>query len=335
MKHEDPPRELHADEPRHRHVFGALLCLGLLAALVAAVLDLPDGSQPLTAIARRAMEESIPAFHLTEPVNAVVYGIRAMDTFGETFLLLAAVVSVVVLTRSPEQRKGFFGEARVGEQESSDAGGHSGDRQEGGEEGARAAEQQEEGAEDDTPRTPDAEPVGEQAPERAHAMTVVARSAIRVVLPLLMTAGIYLVVQGFSPGGGFPAGVVLLGIVLLVYTAFGHPAVRRVVDDALMEAVEMVAAIVIILDLALALPFAGSFGAQWLPLLPLETVRSGGSAQVFSAAECVEVASGLVLAVFALLGVRHEWARDPDGAGHDAGDDAEGDRDELSQENSR
>jgi multicomponent Na+:H+ antiporter subunit B len=323
------PRELRADEPRHRHVFGAVICLGQLAALVIAMVDLPDGSQPLSAIARRAMEESIPAFHLTEPVNAVVYGIRAMDTFGETFLLLAAVVSVVVVTRSPEVRKGFFGEARVGEEESTSAGDDTGGGEDDAEGRARQAEEQEEGEEDEAPRTPDSEPVGGYGPERAHAMTVVARSAIRVVLPFLMTAGIYLVVQGYSPGGGFPAGVVLLGAVLLVYTAFGHPAVRLVVNDALMESVEMIAAVVIILDLVLALPFAGSFGAQWLPLLPLETVRSGGSAQVFSTAECVEVASGLVIAVFALLGMRHEWGRDPEQTA-DSGDDAEGDEAELS-----
>jgi multicomponent Na+:H+ antiporter subunit B len=330
MTDPDPPRELHADEPRHRHVFGAVICLGLLAALVIAMVDLPDGSQPLTAIARRAMRESIPAFHLTEPVNAVVYGMRAMDTFGETFLLLAAVVSVVVVTRSPEARKGFFGEAKVGEEESATAGDDSASGRDSDEEEAREAEEQEEGEGDETPSTPDAEPVGEHAPERAHTMTVVARSAIRVVLPFLMTAGIYLVVQGYSPGGGFPAGVVLLGGVLLVYTAFGHPAVRLVVNDALMESVEVFAAVVIILDLVLALPLAGAVGAQWLPLLPLETVRSGGSAQVFSAAECVEVASGLVIAVFALLGMRHEWGRDPEET-EDAGEDAEGDEAEVSR----
>jgi multicomponent Na+:H+ antiporter subunit B len=302
----EPERELRADEPRHRHAFGAILCLALLAVLLVAALDLPDGTQPLPQIARRALTSAMPDYRTTEPVNAIVYGMRAMDTFGETFILLAAVVSVVVLARGPEPRRGFFGEAVAGRKEQP-SGGESTDS---GERHARRAEEDEQGEDDDTPRTPDDEPVGALAAERAHAMTVVVRSAVRVVLPLLTVAGIYLAVQGFSPGGGFPAGVVLLGAVLLVYTAFGHPALWLVANDALMEAVEVLAAVVIILVLLLGLPLAGSFGAQWMGLTPLETMRSGGTVQAFSLSELVEVATGLIIAVFSLLGMRHEWGRD-------------------------
>jgi multicomponent Na+:H+ antiporter subunit B len=299
--------ELRADEPKHRRVFAAVLCLALLAILVIAMVDLPNGTQPLPEIARRALTQAIPAYRTTEPVNAVVYGMRATDTFGETFILLAAVVAVVVITRSPEPRKGFFGESRAADEEEPSGG----DRGEDSDEGeARAAEAQEGGEEDETPTIPDVEPVGKPEHERAHAMTVVARSAIRVVLPFLTVAGIYLAVQGFSPGGGFPAGVVLLGSVLLVFTGFGHPAVRVVVNDALMEAVEVFAAVVIIVVLSLGLPYAGSFSANWLPLTPLETMRSGGTVQVFSLGELVEVATGLIIAVFSLLGMRHDWGRD-------------------------
>jgi multicomponent Na+:H+ antiporter subunit B len=77
-----------------------------------------------------------------------------------------------------------------------------------------------------------------------------------------------------------------------------------------MEAVEVLAAVVIILVLLLGLPLAGSFGAQWMGLTPLETMRSGGTVQAFSLSELVEVATGLIIAVFSLLGMRHEWGRD-------------------------
>jgi multicomponent Na+:H+ antiporter subunit B len=52
----------------------------------------------------------------------------------------------------------------------------------------------------------------------------------------------------------------------------------------------------------------GSFSANWLPLAEQETIRSGGTLQVFSGAELIEVATGLTIAIFALLGMRHEWA---------------------------
>jgi multicomponent Na+:H+ antiporter subunit B len=315
LRGREPAPELRADEPRHRPVFGAVICLALLAILLIAMVDLPGGTQPLPEIARRALTQSIPAFKTTEPVNAVVYGMRAMDTFGETFLLLAAVVSAVVITRSPEPRKGFFGEAVAAEKEKP-TGGQQGE--DAGEAEARQAEQGEGGEDDETPTTPDTVPVGEAGPERAHAMTVVARNAIRVVLPFLTVAGIYLAVQGFSPGGGFPAGVVLLGSVLLVYTGYGHPAVRIAVNDALMEGIEVLAALVIIVVLSLGLALAGSWGQNWMPLTPLETMRSGGTVQAFSLSELVEVATGLVIAVFSLLGMGHEWGRD-----REAGSDEE------------
>ena len=300
-------RELHGREPMHRPWLGALAAGGVLVGLVVAFADLPDETAALPAIARRAMVQTLPKFRTTEPVSAVVYGFRAMDTFGETFLLLAAVVSVVVLTRGREPRHGFVGEERAGEEEQRrvDPGGS-----DEGSRVAREAEAEEEGL-GDVPATPDDEPLATPAPERAEAMTVVTRTAVRVVLPLLAVAGCYLVSQGYSPGGGFPAGAVALGLVLLVHTAFGYRRIAPVVRPVVMEAVETVGALAIIVALLLGLPFAGSFAASWVPLAPEQTLRSGGILQVFSVSELVEVGSGLVIVVFALIGMRHDWAPDP------------------------
>jgi multicomponent Na+:H+ antiporter subunit B len=308
MSEPAPERELHGREPTHRPWLGALAAGGVLVGLVVAFADLPDETAALPAIARRAMVQTLPKFRTTEPVSAVVYGFRAMDTFGETFLLLAAVVSVVVLTRTREPRRGFVGEERAGEEEQRrvDRGGS-----DEGSMTAREAEAEEEGL-GDAPATPDDEPLATPAPERAEAMTVVTRTAVRVVLPLLAVAGCYLVSQGYSPGGGFPAGAVALGLVLLVHTAFGYRRIAPVVRPVVMEAVETVGALAIIVALLLGIPFAGSFAASWVPLAPEQTLRSGGILQVFSVSELVEVGSGLVIVVFALIGMRHDWAPDPE-----------------------
>jgi len=262
MSEPAPERELHGREPTHRPWLGALAAGGVLVGLVVAFADLPDETAALPAIARRAMVQTLPKFRTTEPVSAVVYGFRAMDTFGETFLLLAAVVSVVVLTRTREPRRGFVGEERAGEEEQRrvDRGGS-----DEGSMTAREAEAEEEGL-GDAPATPDDEPLATPAPERAEAMTVVTRTAVRVVLPLLAVAGCYLVSQGYSPGGGFPAGAVALGLVLLVHTAFGYRRIAPVVRPVVMEAVETVGAFAIIVALLLGIPFAGSFAASWVPL---------------------------------------------------------------------
>jgi multicomponent Na+:H+ antiporter subunit B len=320
-------REAAEHEPEHRRWAGVVLVAGMAAALTAAMVTIPREHAPLPAIARYAMEVALPRWHLTEPVNEVVYGTRGFDTFGETFLLLAAVISVVVITRSREARRGYFGEERAGRREQAQADPAEGD--DASERTAQAAERREQGdrkgGDPAEPATPDGTPLGTPAPETADAMTVVVRTATRVALPILAVGGLYLVAEGYSPGGGFPGGAVLLGVLLLVYAGFGRRQVARVVRPGLLEAIEMTGAVAIIVTEALGLALKGSFSANWLPLAAPQTILSGGIAQLFSASELLEVGTGLAIAIFALIGMRHDWAPHQDGAS-DADNDGRGGR---------
>lgn len=301
-------------EPRHRVAVGLVLTAGMAAALVVAFADIPREHAPLPQVARQAMEVALPGWRLLEPVNEVVYGTRGFDTFGETFLLLAAVISVVLLARPRETRRGYFGEDVAGLREQSRIDPH--EAADAQQRRAREAEDEEAGAgtghPGKHPETPDAEPLGTPAPEKAEAMTVVVRGAVRTATPILAVTGCYLVAWGYSPGGGFPGGAVALGVVLLVYAAFGRRRIQRVVRPALVETVELAGAALIIVTEALGLVLKGSFSANWLPLAPEGTIRSGGVAQLFSGGELVEVGTGLIIAVFALLAMGHDWSPDED-----------------------
>jgi multicomponent Na+:H+ antiporter subunit B len=306
------PNEPHAHEPTHRPWIAAALVAGVAFVLLVALLGLPREGTPLPSIARYAMRVALPRWHTTEPVNEVVYGTRGFDTFGETFLLLAAVVSVVTLTRHREERPREGGEQIAARREQrrydprrpSDA----------VEQLARAAEMEEdpERGVPSRPETPDAIPLGTPGPEHAETMTIVARTAARVAAPVLAIAGLYLVSWGYAPGGGFPAGAVVLGVVLLLYATFGDRRVKRVVRPQLVEAIELLGALAIIVNAGLGLVLRGSFTANYLPLGPVQSIRSGGVLQAFSGSELVEVATGLILAVFSLLAMRHDWAPDRD-----------------------
>ena len=314
-------REATEHEPRHRPWLGVLLVAGMAAALGVAMAGMPREHAPLPLIARYALEIAIPRWKLTEPVNEIVYGTRGFDTFGETFLLLAAVVSVVVITRPREPRRGYFGEAAAGAREQQQDDPEVGS--DATEEEARSAERREQGEQApsgrETVETPDATPLGTPAPETAEAMTVVVRNAVRVVLPILAVAGLYLVTWGYSPGGGFPGGAVILGVLLLVYASYGRRKISKVIRPGLIETVELAGAGLIVMTEFLGLVFNGSFSANWLPLAPVLTPLSGGVAQLFSAAELIEVGTGLTIAVFALLGMTHDWARDDLGKPGDGG----------------
>jgi multicomponent Na+:H+ antiporter subunit B len=264
---------------------------------------------------------ALPGWHTTEPVNEVVYGTRGFDTFGETFLLLAAVVGTATIARRRERRRGFIGEEQAGRREEGRVGQSSASAsgaQAGTERQARRAEAGEQGR-GRHPATPDATPIGTPGPETAAAMTVVVRAAVRTVAPILAMAGLYLVAWGYSPGGGFPAGAVLLGIVLFVYVAYGYRRVEPVVRPDLVEPVELAGAAAIIAIEALGLALKGSFSANFLPLGPVGTIRSGGILQAFSGAELIEVGTGLTLAIFGLLGMGHDWSRDERAGGPHGG----------------
>ncbi|HWG23696.1 MnhB domain-containing protein [Actinospica sp.] len=312
-------------EPRHRQRLGLLLTAATAVVLGAGYLAAPREHAPLPAVARYALTTSLPDWKLLEPVNEVVYGSRGFDTFGETFLLLAAVVSVIVLTRPREARRGYFGEHTAGEREQQEIdpvqAADAEERQ------TRAADERElegDGHPQRYPDDPDAEPLGIHGPERAESLTVVTRTAIRLAAPVLAVTGCYLVAWGYSPGGGFPGGAVLLGVLLLAYAGFGRRRIARVVRPAPLETAEMAGALLIIGTELLGLLLKGSFSANWLPLTEPGTIRSGGIVQLFSVGEFIEVGTGLSIAVFALLGVRRDWTREQHGDGQESDGSGEG-----------
>ena len=304
-------------EPRHRPWLGLLLTLGTAVALGAAYIAAPRENAPLPSAATYALVTSLPDWKLLEPVNEVVYGSRGFDTFGETFLLLAAVVSIMVLTRPREPRRGYFGEETAGEREQHeidpDAPPDAEERQ------TRAADERERRETGSVPPDPDHAPLGGHGPERAESLTVVTRTAIRMAAPILAVTGLYLVAWGYSPGGGFPGGAVMLGVLLRVYAGFGRRRIARVARPGVLETAELAGALLIIGTETLGLLLRGSFSGNWLPLAEPGTILSGGVAQLFSVGELIEVGTGLSIAVFGLLSVGRDWASGEDEGEADAG----------------
>lgn len=324
-------RNLGEPDALHRPVRAAVLACCMAACLVLALVGVPRERAELPAVAREALQAAEAQWHLDEPVNEVVYGTRGFDTFGETFLLLAAVVSVTTLTRRRETRgdeDGEQGEQEAGGREQADVDPSPGlDR---GESRARAAEtreqsggpsEQSDGSSPGGTTYPDDERLGSPAPERADAMTVVTRTAARTAAPVLAIAGVYLAAEGYSPGGGFPAGAVLLGVILLLWAGFGRERLGRAVRAQSLESLELAGAAAIIAIEVLGLAIKGSVSANWLPLAGSPTtILSGGVLQAFSGSELVEVSTGLTLAVFSLIAMRHDWTPDEEDAadGRDA-----------------
>lgn len=301
-------RELQTDDGWHRPPL-VLTMVGLVALILSvALIGLPREGVKLPDIAVQANHIALPKWGTTEAVSEVVYRSRGFDTFGETFLLLAAVVAVVTLSRSREPRSEYVGEASAGRAEQAKNDPHAVTDEK--EATAREAEQREEEESTPAPDNPDLEPLGSHAPERSAAMTVIVRIVARTAAVPLAVAGVYLAAWGYTPGGGFPSGAVLTGVAILLYAALGHRAVVALVRPSVLEPVEMAFALVILGIGLLGLIRVGSLWANWVHLAEIETIRAGGTSQMFSLAEIVEVFTGLTIAIFALLGMKHDWAPD-------------------------
>ncbi len=298
-----------ADDDWHRPWAALTLTGATVVAMLIGVLGLPREGTALPDVARHALDIALPVWGQADPVNEIVYGSRGFDTFGETFILLAAVIAVATLARSREPRREYVGEATAGRAEQAKFDPRGGET-ERDKETRRAEEAEEEGGE--PVPDPDWIPLGMRAPERAEAMSVVVRVAARVAVIILAVAGIYLGAWGYSPGGGFPAGAAITGVVLLVYVALGHRAVNSLVRPAVMEPLEIAGALLIIAIGLVGLASKGSMFANWLPVGEPQTILAGGTNQPYSLAEFIEVATGLIIAIFALLGMRHDWAPSPD-----------------------
>jgi multicomponent Na+:H+ antiporter subunit B len=302
-------QEAHAAGDDWHRPWAALTLTGATAgALLIGLLGLPRDGAALSAVARRSLDIALPVWGQADPVNEIVYGSRGFDTFGETFILLAAVVAVSTLARAREARGEYVGEATAGREEQAEIDPH-GDARPQDEEARRAEEAEEHGTE--PLPDPDSIPLGTRAPERSEAMSVVVRVAARAAAVILAVAAIYLGAWGYSPGGGFPAGAAMAGVALLFYAALGHRAVNRLVRPAILEPAEVVGALAIIAIGLVGLADKGALFANWVPLAQPQTILAGGTNQPYSAAEFVEVASGLTIAIFALLGMGHDWAPDP------------------------
>jgi len=100
------------------------------------------------------------------------------------------------------------------------------------------------------------------------------------------------------------------------------------VRPGVLEPIELLGASAIIAIGLFGLLFKGSLFANFLTLAQPGTIRAGGTNQLYSGSELIEVATGLIIAVFSLLGMRHDWAADDaDGDEGDAAtDDASGAR---------
>jgi multicomponent Na+:H+ antiporter subunit B len=137
----------------------------------------------------------------------------------------------------------------------------------------------------------------ESSPE----MTVMVRTIIRSLLPIVLIFGAYILTYGhLTPGGGFQGGMILVGAVMSFYLAYGYDIVRRFRDEELDLAEHIGALLYLIVGLLGLLVGAEFLSNIWRGGEP-GTLLSGGIVPVLNFVVGFKVAAGTLIVLLILL----------------------------------
>ncbi|MGD9921355.1 MAG: Na(+)/H(+) antiporter subunit B [Pseudorhodoplanes sp.] len=67
-------------------------------------------------------------------------------------------------------------------------------------------------------------------------LDLILRIGTKLILPFILLFALYVQLHGdYGPGGGFQAGVIAAGMVILLAITFGHDAAQRIAPQAVVE----------------------------------------------------------------------------------------------------
>lgn len=122
------------------------------------------------------------------------------------------------------------------------------------------------------------------------------RTSTLVLVPLLVTLGVYVIVHGaLTPGGGFQGGIVLAAGPMAVLLAGRYLALRSIAPTWALEALDAVGAIAYTLIGLGGLIFAGVFLENYLPLGTTGKLLSAGMMPLNSLAVGIEVTGAFLV----------------------------------------
>ncbi len=132
---------------------------------------------------------------------------------------------------------------------------------------------------------------------------IVLRTYVRFIAPFVALYGLYIATHGhLTPGGGFPAGIIMASAFIYIYLAFGKGL--KVFSEEEIKILEGVAAI-FLAGVGLLGAFIGVYFFQnVLPKGRLGEVISAGSLLPLNIAVSLKVFAGALLIVYCFLSKR-------------------------------
>ncbi len=144
--------------------------------------------------------------------------------------------------------------------------------------------------------------------ETKQGMTVIVKTITKFVIPLVILFGIYMILHGhLTPGGGFPGGVIIASVFILLVLAFGKEVASQKLKKSTASLLESTGALIFLFLALVGIGAGGWFFFNFLPKGEPLKILSAGFIPLANIAIGIKVAGGmfavfLTLAAFRVLG---------------------------------
>ncbi len=138
-------------------------------------------------------------------------------------------------------------------------------------------------------------------------MTVIVKTVARILFPIMILFGIYVILHGHvTPGGGFPGGVIIATGVALLLLAYGSEVSEGTIGHMTLEALESFGAIMLVGLGFVGIILVGYFLGEVPGVGALGTLLSGRNLPILNIGVGIKVGAGLITIMYSMLELRGE-----------------------------
>ena len=133
-------------------------------------------------------------------------------------------------------------------------------------------------------------------------MTLIVKTASRLLFPFVLLFGIYIVLHGhITPGGGFPGGVVIVAAIVMLVLGYGADAAKAKFSPLQASVSENIGSLVLVATGLLGLFVGLNFMKNVIPLGTTGNLYSSGILIPLNIGVGIKVATGLAVILYAML----------------------------------
>jgi len=133
-------------------------------------------------------------------------------------------------------------------------------------------------------------------------MTLIVKTASRLLFPFVLLFGIYIVLHGhITPGGGFPGGVVIVAAIVMLVLGYGADAANAKFSPLQASVSENIGSLVLVATGLLGLFVGLNFMKNVIPLGTTGNLYSSGILIPLNIGVGIKVATGLAVILYAML----------------------------------